>query len=140
MKIDEGTPEIIWSLPYLMLDHGMKRNADLRNKLAEQGYEISLQQLGRIVNQPPERINLSLLVALCAVFHCDVGDIIRIDPMSTSYSIPAFDYQNLRYRDYALSPNELNYKSETPSRPPRSKAGDRTDKVVHLRPPKPPMK
>ena len=59
-----------WKLRQVMADHGMFQTTDLAPLLAERGIELSAVQFYRLVAQRPERLNLTVLAALCDIFDC----------------------------------------------------------------------
>lgn len=59
-----------WKLRQVMAEHGMFQTTDLAPHLAERGIELSAVQVYRLVAQTPERLNLTVLAALCDIFDC----------------------------------------------------------------------
>jgi DNA-binding Xre family transcriptional regulator len=68
---------IRWHLRELMAARGMFQTSDLIAPLAERGVELSREQVYRLVTQPPERLNVYTLAALCDLLDCGVGDLIE---------------------------------------------------------------
>lgn len=66
-----------WKLRQVMAEHGMFQTTDLIPHLAERGIELSAVQVYRLVAQIPERLNLTVLAALCDVFGCTPADLIE---------------------------------------------------------------
>jgi DNA-binding Xre family transcriptional regulator len=66
-----------WHLRKLMADHGMFQTSELVPLLAERGVHLSREQVYRLVTQPPQRLSLDTLVALCDILECTVGDLIE---------------------------------------------------------------
>lgn len=50
----------------------------LRRLLADQGVHLSLQQVERLINETPQRLNVEVLLALCEIFKCTPNDLISI--------------------------------------------------------------
>ncbi|MTV26426.1 helix-turn-helix transcriptional regulator [Nitriliruptoraceae bacterium ZYF776] len=65
-----------WKLRQVMADHDMFQTTDLIPHLAERGIELSSVQVYRLVAQVPERLNLTVLAALCDIFGCTPADLI----------------------------------------------------------------
>ncbi len=66
-----------WHLRKLMADRGMFQTTDLVPLLAERGVHLSREQVYRLVTQPPQRLSMDTLVALCDILDCTVGDLIE---------------------------------------------------------------
>lgn len=66
-----------WKLRQVMAEHGMFQTTDLIPHLAERGIELSAVQVYRLVAQTPERLNLTVLAALCDIFGCTPADLIE---------------------------------------------------------------
>jgi DNA-binding Xre family transcriptional regulator len=67
----------VWHLRRRMADRGMFATTDLIPHLAERGITLSREQVYRLVTGTPERLNLSVLVALCDILDCPVTDLIE---------------------------------------------------------------
>lgn len=70
-------PRLIWRLRVMMAERDIRTTTDLRRRLQAAGVTISSQQLGRIVNDLPDRLNTELLGALLDVLDCEPGDLLR---------------------------------------------------------------
>jgi DNA-binding Xre family transcriptional regulator len=66
-----------WRLRELMATRGMFATTDLHPHLADRGIEISAVQVYRLVAQVPERLNLTILAALCDILDCTPADLIE---------------------------------------------------------------
>jgi DNA-binding Xre family transcriptional regulator len=66
-----------WHLRRVMADHGMFATTELVPCLAERGIRLSREQVYRLVTGVPERLNLTVLAALCDIFGCSVADLIE---------------------------------------------------------------
>jgi DNA-binding Xre family transcriptional regulator len=60
-----------------MADHGMFATTELVPCLAERGIRLSREQVYRLVTGVPERLNLTVLAALCDILGCGVADLIE---------------------------------------------------------------
>lgn len=54
---------------------GMIHTTDIRPHLAERGIDLSPVQVYRLVAQTPERLNLTVLAALCDILGCTAADL-----------------------------------------------------------------
>lgn len=66
-----------WHLRRVMADHGMFATTELVPCLAERGIRLSREQVYRLVTGVPERLNLTVLAALCDILGCSVADLIE---------------------------------------------------------------
>lgn len=66
-----------WRLRVLMAENGMFKAIDLAPRLAEHGIRLSDSQVWRLVTGRPERLNLRLLIVLCAILDCEPGELVR---------------------------------------------------------------
>ncbi|MDJ0441477.1 MULTISPECIES: helix-turn-helix domain-containing protein [Rhodococcus] len=66
-----------WRLRDLMADRQMFQTSDLLPHLAERGISLSREQVYRLVTQPPQRLNMDALVALCDILDCTPNDLIE---------------------------------------------------------------
>jgi len=66
-----------WRLRDLMADHQMFHTSDLIPHLAERGITLSREQVFRLVTQPPQRLSMDTLVALCDILDCTPNDLIE---------------------------------------------------------------
>ncbi|QMU67295.1 helix-turn-helix transcriptional regulator [Streptacidiphilus sp. P02-A3a] len=67
-----------WNLRKLMAQQEMFQTADLVPLLAERGVRLSREQVFRLVTQPPQRLSMDTLVALCDVLGCGVEELIEV--------------------------------------------------------------
>ncbi len=65
-----------WRLRQLMAAREMFQTSDLVPLLAERGVTLSREQVYRLVTQPPQRMSMDTLVALCDIFGCTPNDLI----------------------------------------------------------------
>jgi DNA-binding Xre family transcriptional regulator len=68
-----------WKLRTLMADRGMFATSDLVPLLAERGVHLSREQVYRLVTQPPQRLSMDALAAICDILSCTPGDLIEIE-------------------------------------------------------------
>lgn len=67
-----------WNLRKLMADREMFQTTDLVPLLAERGVNLSREQVFRLVTQPPQRMSMDTLAALCDILDCQPNDLIEI--------------------------------------------------------------
>jgi DNA-binding Xre family transcriptional regulator len=67
-----------WHLRRRMADAGMFQTRDLQPLLAERGVQLSREQVYRLVTQPPLRLTMDVLAALCDILDCTPNDLIEI--------------------------------------------------------------
>jgi DNA-binding Xre family transcriptional regulator len=65
-----------WRLRDLMADQQMFQTSDLMPHLVERGITLSREQVYRLVTQPPRRLSMDTLVALCDILECTPNDLI----------------------------------------------------------------
>lgn len=70
--------EIRWRLRVMMAERNIKTVTDLGRRLNGIGLEISSQQLSRVVNDMPQRINTDLLAGLLTVLDCTPTDLFQV--------------------------------------------------------------
>ena len=68
-----------WHLRGLMADQGMFQTTDLVPLLAERGISLSREQVFRLVTQPPQRLSMDVLAALCDILGCSPNDLIEVE-------------------------------------------------------------
>lgn len=67
-----------WKVREMMARRGYWKTTDLIEPLAARGVRLSDSQVYRAIAGKPERLNMSLLVALCEVLNCRPDDLIRL--------------------------------------------------------------
>ena len=67
----------VWHLRRVMADRGMFATTELVPLLVEHGITLSREQVYRLVTRTPERLNLTVLVALCGILDCQPNDLIE---------------------------------------------------------------
>jgi DNA-binding Xre family transcriptional regulator len=70
-----SVPDFEWRLRELMAMRGMFATSDLIGPLAERGIRLSRSQVYRLVAEPPERISLSILLALVELLDCQLTEL-----------------------------------------------------------------
>ena len=68
-----------WRLRKAMADADMFTSTALIGPLAERGITLSASQVHRLVTGTPERLNLTVLAALCDILHVSPADLITVD-------------------------------------------------------------
>lgn len=68
-----------WKLRKLMAAQEMFQTTDLVPLLAERGVNLSREQVFRLVTQPPQRLSMDTLAALCDILGCQPNDLIEIE-------------------------------------------------------------
>lgn len=72
-----------WQLRKLMAEQEMFQTSDLVPLLAERGVTLSREQVYRLVTQPPQRMSMDTLVALCDILQCTPNDLIKPEVVNT---------------------------------------------------------
>lgn len=67
-----------WHLRRVMADRGLFQTTELVPLLEERGVRLSREQVFRLVTQPPQRLSMETLAALCDILDCQVQDLIEI--------------------------------------------------------------
>ncbi|MDD9381286.1 helix-turn-helix transcriptional regulator [Streptomyces sp. ZAF1911] len=67
-----------WNLRRLMAEREMYQTTDMVPRLAEYGVHLSREQVFRLVTQPPQRLSMDTLAALCGILGCTPGDLITV--------------------------------------------------------------
>jgi DNA-binding Xre family transcriptional regulator len=70
---------ICWHLRLRMAEKGMFQTSDLVPLLAERGVHLSREQVFRLVTQPPQRLSMDTLAALCDILGCSPNDLIEVE-------------------------------------------------------------
>ena len=73
-----------WHLRTVMAQHGLFQTTELVPLLAERGVVLSREQVFRLVTQPPQRLSMDVLAALCDVLDCTPNDLIEIEAVNQS--------------------------------------------------------
>jgi DNA-binding Xre family transcriptional regulator len=73
---------IRWQLRLRMAEKGLFQTSDLVPLLAERGVSLSREQVFRLVTQPPQRLSMDTLAALCDILDCLPNDLIEIEVTS----------------------------------------------------------
>lgn len=83
-----------WQLRRVMAERDLFQTSELVPLLAERGVVLSREQVYRLVTQPPQRMSMDTLVALCDILDCTPNDLIQPEVVNkqvrkTADSIPA---------------------------------------------------
>ncbi len=81
-------PLMIWRLPVVMAERGIRTSTQLYRRLEPYGIDISSHQLSRIVARMPDRLNTRVLAALLAELQCDASDLFRLTPVDEGSGRP----------------------------------------------------
>jgi len=68
-----------WRLREVMAEHGIYATTELVPLLAERGITLSASQVHRLVTSLPERLNLTVLAALCDIFSVEPNVLVTTD-------------------------------------------------------------
>jgi DNA-binding Xre family transcriptional regulator len=68
-------PDYEWKLRELMALRGMFKTTDLVKPLAERGIERDRTQVYRLVTEKPQRMDISMMLALCDILGCQLTDL-----------------------------------------------------------------
>lgn len=71
-----------WNLRKLMAQQELFQTSDMVPLLAERGIRLSREQVYRLVTQPPQRLSMDTLVALCDILGCTPNDLIEVEVMN----------------------------------------------------------
>ena len=80
-----------WNLRKLMAAADMFQTSDLVPLLAERGIALSREQVFRLVTQPPQRLSMDTLAALCDILGCAPNDLIEIEVVNAGVRKTAGD-------------------------------------------------
>ena len=67
-----------WHLRARMAEKHMFQTSDLMPPLAERGIHLSREQVYRLVTQPPQRLSMDTLAALCDILDVTPNDLIEV--------------------------------------------------------------
>jgi DNA-binding Xre family transcriptional regulator len=73
----------LWQLRTRMAEKGLFQTSDLVPLLAERGVHLSREQVFRLVTQPPQRLSMDTLAALCDILDVTPNDLIEITAAAT---------------------------------------------------------
>ncbi|WP_406307113.1 helix-turn-helix transcriptional regulator [Streptomyces sp. NBC_00885] len=74
---------IVWHLRLKMAEQGLFQTSDLVPLLAERGIHLSREQVYRLVTNPPQRLSMDTLAALCDILGCTPNDLIEVQVANT---------------------------------------------------------
>jgi DNA-binding Xre family transcriptional regulator len=73
---------IRWNLRRLMAARDLFQTTDLVAPLAERGVHLSREQVFRLVTQPPQRLSMDTLAALCDILECTPNDLLEVETVN----------------------------------------------------------
>ncbi|MFV4914316.1 helix-turn-helix transcriptional regulator [Microbacterium lacticum] len=76
------TRKFEWHLRRRLAERDIFKTTDLVPLLAEQGVSLSREQVYRLVTSPPQRLNMEVLDALCAILDCTPNDLITFEDVA----------------------------------------------------------
>lgn len=80
----DGNYRLHWMLNERMQEKGYRSLSELHRQLqATFPDAISFSQLARLSSVMPEKLNTSTLLGLCVILDCNVGDLLRFEPVTT---------------------------------------------------------
>ncbi|MGB8230222.1 MAG: helix-turn-helix transcriptional regulator, partial [Pseudonocardiaceae bacterium] len=85
---------IQWHVRLRMAEKGLYQTSDLVPLLAERGITLSREQVFRLVTQPPQRLSMDTLAALCDILDCLPNDLIEVQVVNTELRRTAGDTKN----------------------------------------------
>jgi hypothetical protein len=96
-----------------MAERELFQTSDLVPLLAERGVVLSREQVYRLVAQPPQRLSMDTLVALCDILDCTPNDLINpgwstgksVRPPTAEPARPAVPRRHLAVRSCAAPDN-----------------------------------
>ena len=80
-----------WHLRSLIAQRELYQTSELVPLLAERGVVLSREQVFRLVTQPPQRLSLDVLAALCDILDCSPSDLIDVQAVKQSVKKAAGD-------------------------------------------------
>jgi DNA-binding Xre family transcriptional regulator len=78
-----------WHLRDRMAEKHMFQTTDLIDPLAERGIHLTRQQVYRLVTQPPQRLSMDTLAALCDILEVTPNDLIEVTAAARHVRKPA---------------------------------------------------
>lgn len=80
---DVQKKRLSWRLRVMMAERNISTATELQRLLEKSGYQVTSSQLTRVIKERPDRISTDLLDHLLEVLNCNIGDLLRSDPVST---------------------------------------------------------
>ncbi len=75
-----------WNLRKLMALKDLFQTTELVPLLAERGIHLSREQVYRLVTQPPQRLSMETLAALCDILDCTPNDLVEVEVSNAQVS------------------------------------------------------
>ena len=66
-----------WNLRQVMASRAIYQTSELVPMLAERGVNLSREHVYRLVTKTPQRLNMEILAALCAILDCEPNDLLQ---------------------------------------------------------------
>ncbi|MEV0115822.1 helix-turn-helix transcriptional regulator [Streptomyces sp. NPDC050844] len=83
-----------WNLRRLLAERDMYQTTDLVPLLAEYGIRLSREQVYRLVTQPPQRLSMDVLAALCGILGVTPAELISVTEVRTQIAKPTATGEN----------------------------------------------
>lgn len=83
-----------WNLRRLMAERDMYQTTDLVPLLADYGVHLSREQVYRLVAQPPQRLSMDVLAALCGILDVTPADLITVTEARLQVAKPTTTGEN----------------------------------------------
>jgi DNA-binding Xre family transcriptional regulator len=83
------TVSYAWHLRAKMAEKGMFQTSEMVPLLAERGVHLSREQVYRLVTQPPQRLSMDTLAALCDILEVSPNDLIEVTAETRQVRKPA---------------------------------------------------
>ncbi|MFC5290032.1 helix-turn-helix domain-containing protein [Actinokineospora guangxiensis] len=96
-----------WNLRRLMAAHDLWKTTELIPLLRERGVELSPSQVYRLVTDKPERLSLTVLIALCAILDCTPTDLIEHGYATTTPAASPLSASSREHRFGFTSPHDF---------------------------------
>ncbi|MEU5239736.1 helix-turn-helix domain-containing protein [Streptomyces lydicus] len=84
----------MWNLRRLMAERDMYQTTDLVPLLADYGVHLSREQVYRLVAQPPQRLSMDVLAALCGILDVTPADLITVTEVRAQVAKPTATGEN----------------------------------------------
>lgn len=74
--------KLAWRVRVVMAERGIRTVTALSRRLKEVGVDISISQLGRMIDGKTQLWNQEVIEGLMTVLECEIGDILTIESTS----------------------------------------------------------
>src|SRR4030067_3574100 len=96
--------KLSWPLRVMMAERNITTATELHRMLAKSGFQITSSQLTRVIKDRPDRISTDLLDHLLQILNCDIGDLLRSDPVSDEDATTKPQKQRVRRKPVTDNP------------------------------------